>query len=83
MLLACQHWFVVNSAMPRTGFVRSLGGVAAPVVFDTGLVWSASCKENLGSSSPLLIKVCFDWANLVDLVPLFINLILVGSLLFE
>ena len=41
MLFAANIGFVVNSALPRTGFLRSLGGVAAPVVFDTGLVWSA------------------------------------------
>jgi hypothetical protein len=52
MLFAANIGFVVNSALPRTGFVRSLGGVASPVVFDTGLVWSASYEENPGSSPP-------------------------------
>jgi hypothetical protein len=30
MLLACQHWFVVDSAMPRGGSMRSLGGNCRP-----------------------------------------------------
>ena len=53
MLFAINTGFVVSCALSRIGLVRSLGGVAAPVVFDTGLAWSASCKGNLAPPPPI------------------------------
>ena len=60
----------MTAQCPVAALCVVLGGVAAPVVFDAGLVWSASYKGKLGSSSSLFIEFCLDWANLVDLVPL-------------
>ena len=54
---------IVNSALPRTGLCTVLGGTAAPVVFDSGLAWSAFCKENL-APPPIFTQFYFDWANL-------------------
>ena len=54
VLLACQHWFVVTAQCPVAALCVVLGGVAAPVVFDAGLVWSASCKGNLVPPPPYL-----------------------------
>ena len=64
MLFAINTGFVVSCALSRIGLVRSLGGVAAPVVFDTGLAWSASCKGNLAPPLPPIYPILLDWANL-------------------